>query len=167
MKENKHSIAWGIILVLIGGLLLVDQVFPNVNLDFGWPWIVMGVGFIFLLLAILTQTGGLAIPGCIVGGIGGILYYQNLTGNWTTWQFAWALIPGFVGIGILIASLISPDEHKDGWQASLILLAISAVGFLAFGGGNYFNLDTTYILPGAIILVGLFLLAREIFRKKI
>ena len=77
MEKKKSSFAWGIILILFGALLLANQLVPGLQSLFDWPWIVMGVGAVFILLAIFTQTGGLAIPGCIVGGIGAILYYQS------------------------------------------------------------------------------------------
>lgn len=165
MESKKQSFAWGIILVLIGAVLLADQFLPNVTLYFDWPWIVMGVGIVFLLFAFITRTGGLAIPGCIVGGIGAILYYQNLTGNWETWEFAWALIPGFVGVGIALAALIQPSEHKDGWQASIILLVISAVLFMIFGGSAFFGFNTDFVWPAVIIAFGLYLLIRGFLRK--
>ncbi len=40
------------------------------------------------------------MPSIIVGGIGGILAYQDYTGHWESWSYLWTLIPGFVGLGI-------------------------------------------------------------------
>jgi hypothetical protein len=165
MENKRSSFAWGIILILFGGLLLANQLVPGLKMFFDWPWIVMGVGLVFLLFAIFTRTGGLAIPGCIVGGIGGILYYQNLTGNWETWSFAWALIPGFVGVGIALATLISPKENPDGLSASLVMIAISLILFFIFGGANFFGLDSFVLWPVIIIALGLFLLIKGLFKK--
>lgn len=165
MENKKSSFAWGIILILFGALLLANQLVPGLKMIFDWPWIVMGVGLVFLLLAIFTRTGGLAIPGSIVGGIGGILYYQNLTGNWETWAFAWALIPGFVGVGIALATLISPKENPDGLSASLVLIAISLILFFIFGGAKFFGLDSFVLWPVIIIALGLFLLIKGVFKK--
>jgi hypothetical protein len=125
----------------------------------------MGVGAVFLLLAVFTRTGGLAVPGCIVGGIGAILYYQNLTGNWETWAFAWTLIPGFVGVGIALATLISPRENKDGLSASLVLISISLIMFFVFGGAKFFGLGSIILWPVIIIALGLFLLIKGILKK--
>ncbi len=165
MKQKKHSFIWGFLLILVGGLLLADQLVPSWHINFDWPWIVIFVGLTFLAFAILTRTGGLAIPGSIVGGIGAILYYQNLTGNWDTWEFAWSLIPGFVGIGLALAAIISPEEHRDGWTASLFLLVISAIMFSIFGGSAFFGWNTQILWPAAIIAFGAFLLIRGLFRK--
>ena len=165
MEHKKQSFIWGFLLVLVGGLLLADQLLPAWSFNFEWPWIIIGVGLVFLLFAVLMRTGGLAIPGSIISGIGGILYYQNLTNNWETWQFAWALIPGFVGIGIALATIISPKEFRDGWQSSLTMLVISAVLFMIFGGSSFFNWDTQFVWPVIIIVFGFFMLIRGFLRK--
>jgi len=165
MGKKKSNFAWGIILILFGALLLANQLFPGLKLIFDWPWIVMGVGAVFILFAVFTQTGGLAIPGCIVGGIGAILYYQNLTGNWETWSFAWSLIPGFVGIGIGLAALISPKEHKDGISAGITLVAISLIMFFVFGGAKFFSIESFILWPIVVIALGLFLLLKGILKK--
>ena len=34
-----------------------------------------------------------------------MLYWQNQTGNWESWAYAWALIPGFVGVGTIVMGL--------------------------------------------------------------
>ncbi len=165
MEHKRSSFAWGFIFIVLGAILLLNQVVPTLKIIFDWPWIIMGVGLVFLVFAFFTRTGGLAIPGCIVGGIGGILYYQNLTGNWETWQFTWALIPGFVGVGIALASLISPKEHPDGLTASLTLVTISLVLFFVFGGARFFGLGQIILWPIIIIALGVVLLVKGLWRK--
>lgn len=165
MGKKKSNFAWGIILILFGALLLANQLLPGLKLIFDWPWIIMGVGAVFILLAIFTQTGGLAIPGSIVGGIGAILYYQNLTGRWDTWSFIWALIPGFIGVGIALAALISPDKHSDGFSSSILLVTISGILFFFFGGAKYFGVESFIFWPIGVIALGLFLLLKGILKK--
>jgi hypothetical protein len=165
MEKKKSNFAWGIILILFGAFLLANQLVPGLKVLFDWPWIIMAVGAVFILLAVFTQTGGLAIPGCIVGGVGAILYYQNLTGNWETWSFAWSLIPGFVGVGIALAALISPKEHPDGLSASLTLISISLVMFFIFGGAKFFGVESFILWPIIVIALGIFLLVKGILRK--
>ena len=165
MESKKSTFAWGIILIHFGAFLLANQLIPELKTLFDWPWIIIGVGLVFILIAIVTRTGGLEIPGCIVGGIGSILYYQNLTGNWETWSFAWSLIPGFVGIGVALATLISPKENPDGFSASSILIAISLILFFIFGGATFFGLDSFVLWPVIIIALGLFLLVKGILKK--
>jgi hypothetical protein len=150
----------GILLVLVGILALVLQnVSEAPSWLFSWPLIIVGVGVFLLLMGLLVGEPGMAVPACIVGGIGGLLYYQNATGNWESWSYAWALIPGFVGLGILVSGLVEGKGigavREGGW-----LLIISAVLFLVFGSflgnldllGPYWPLILVAI--GVLILVG-------------
>ncbi len=133
--EKRNSIVGGIILIGVGILFLLMQLFPSFteSFDFGrhWPLLLLLLGGMFFLGAILG-TPQLAIPGSIISGIGLLLYYQSLTGNWDSWAFAWALIPGFVGIGLILTDWLIPGNQgmsADGTR----LLVISAVLFVVFG----------------------------------
>ncbi len=165
MENKSKNMVWGFILILFGAFLLVSEIVPSLKGLMSWTWIIMGVGVVFLLIALLTRTGAFAIPGAIVGGIGAILFYQNMTGNWESWAYIWALIPGFVGIGIGLARLISPQEFKDGWSASLFLIGLSMVMFLVFGGNRILGLRLEFLWPAVIIFIGLYILIRGLFRK--
>jgi hypothetical protein len=163
--ENRHGLIWGILLILLGGFFLLTNMMPQVFGMVSWPYIIIGVGGVFLVSAILTRNGGLAIPGCIVGGIGGILYYQAVTHDWASWAYAWTLIPGFVGVGVLLAGLISRD-HPRFDSGGLVLIAISAMGFLIFGGFFGLNLEVSMFWPLILIGVGVITLFAAIFRKR-
>ena len=106
-SHRRTNLLGGIVLILVGGILLAAQLFPGLgltlNITFSWPLILVGVGILLLLLGLLVNEPGMAVPACIVAGIGGILYYQNATGDWASWAYAWALIPGFVGVGTILA----------------------------------------------------------------
>jgi len=163
--ENRHGILWGLLLILLGGFFLVVRLMPQVFGYVFWPFIVIGVGALFLLAAIATRNGGLAIPGCIVGGIGGILYYQAVSGNWASWAYIWTLIPGFVGLGVIFAGLLARDRpHFD--SGGLVLMAISAMGFLIFGGSFGLNLEIGTLWPLFLIGIGLITLLSALFRKR-
>ena len=156
--KNRSDMVWGIISIVVGVCLLLLHVFPQIADFFAWPFPIIGVGLIFLLAAILSRTGGLAIPACIIGGIGGILYYQNLTGAWDSWAYLWTLIPGFVGVGTLLRGLIDRSGPKFE-RSGLVLIAISLIGFLIVGsrwrfgwrGGIYASI--VLIVIGAILLI--------------
>lgn len=68
--------------------------------NFIWPMWVIGAGALVFLIGLITGNPGMAIPASIVAGIGGILYYQETTGNFSSWSYMWTLIPGFVGNGV-------------------------------------------------------------------
>ena len=148
---NRRSIiASGLILILLGIFFLVKEIFPQFFGFFEWPFSIIGLGVIFILAAILSVRGGLAVPGSILTGIGGILYAQNNFIGYSSWSYMWALIPGFVGIGILISGLIDGNiRHALGGGFSMIL--ISLVMFFVFGGS--FGLDPEFVKYWPIILL--------------
>ncbi len=163
--KNRSELAWGIILIAIGAFLLVTRVYPGVFSFLDWQFSIIGVGAIFLLAAILTRNGGLAIPGCILGGVGAILYYQDITNSWETWAYAWTLIPGFVGLGILLSGLI--DRSGPRFESSgLVLMAISAAGFFIFGGTLGFGWSYGAYWPLFIIALGVIILISALFQPK-
>lgn len=163
--RNKSGIVGGIILILLGLYFLANEIFPNVFNFLEWPFIIVLVGLVFLLWAVIGGNAGLAIPGCILSGIGGILYYQNAYNAWETWSYIWALIPGFVGIGIMLSGLIDRD-FKDRFFSGLSLLVISAILFFAFG--SFFGLapEISKFWPVLLVALGLISLLRAVLRNK-
>jgi len=134
-KSMRSSLAIGIIMVLIGGLFLLGQFVPGFGQLFSghnfWPWIIIGVGAAMIVIGVLTGAPGMAVPGCIIGGIGGILFYQNVTGAWGTWSYAWALIPGFAGVGVILARLLG--DTKQSIRSGISTIITSLVMFTIFG----------------------------------
>jgi len=163
--NRKTTIAGGIILILLGGLFLLSEIFPQVFNFWDWPFIIIGVGVTFLLWAIISGTGGLAVPGAIVSGIGGILYYQSLTGDWASWAYIWGLIPGFVGVGIILNGLIDRNLKKT-YTAGLILVLISAVMLFAFGYNFGLQRDIAMFWPVLLIGLGVFALVKALTSGK-
>src|SRR5688572_19351282 len=106
-QQRAGNLIGGAILIGLGVLFLLFQLLPGLGsllrIELFWPLIIVGAGAVLLLMALLTRTPQLAIPGCIVGGIGCLLFVQNATGYWDSWAYAWALIPGFVGVGIILS----------------------------------------------------------------
>ncbi|MCB8929090.1 MAG: hypothetical protein H6652_26080 [Ardenticatenaceae bacterium] len=133
--HKQNSIIFGTILILVGVLFLFVQFFPglaaSLDLSQQWPLVIVTVG-VLLILSAVWGTPTLAIPGSIVAGIGGLLYVQNQTNAWESWSYAWALIPGFVGIGLIIAGALG-HKRRSSWREGGRLLFISAVLFLVFG----------------------------------
>lgn len=162
---RRSSIAAGIILILVGLFFLLLPLFPNlsslVKIEQHWPLIIVAVGSLFLLGALLGVSG-LAIPGTIIAGIGALLYYQNLNDAWETWAYAWALIPGFVGIGIIIARALD-GKARQGIREGGGLIVISLILFFVFGaflGGGY---SFGVILAVLLIIAGVWQLSKAIF----
>ena len=163
--KRKSGIFTGIILILLGSLFLASELYPEVFSFWSWPFILIGLGVMFLLWALITTTGGLAIPGAILSGLGGIFYYQELTQDWESWAYIWALIPGFVGVGILLKGLID-KSFKRSFDSGLTLILISAVLFFAFG--TQFGLQSYIAMywPVLLIIIGIIALVRALLKKK-
>ncbi len=162
--ENKvrSAVAGGTILIILGIVLLIFRIVPDI-LHVTWPFIVIGVGVAFLVLAVVTGTPGLAVPGCIVGGIGGILYWQDFTGAWESWAYVWTLIPGFVGVGIFISGLLEGKPMKalteGGWPI-LISLALFFVFGSFLGHVPWFGSYWAVIL----IVIGVLIILKPLVR---
>ena len=169
-RRARSSLAGGVLLILLGLFFLAYQLMPNQFAWFdpeqGWPLIVMGVGLFLLIFGLLVGAPGMAVPASIVGGIGMILYYQNATGDWASWSYAWALIPGFVGVGVILNGLLGGDKLSDALEGGFWLILISLTMFAIFasflGGRNIFG----PYLPVLLILAGLIVLVRSFVRRR-
>jgi hypothetical protein len=165
--RNRSSVIPALVLIMIGLWLLAIQVYPPLrsfaNAPDTWPFSVIGVGAVLAVLALVSWTPGLLIPASIVGGIGAILYYQNTTGDWESWAYAWALIPGFVGTGMVFSGLL--ERRRASIFQGAWTIFYSAFLFLIFGsflGG--WGLMAQY-WPVLLIAAGLILLARNFFPR--
>jgi hypothetical protein len=169
-RSKRGDIAGGLILVLIGIVFLIWQLAPELvsstlGINFTWPLLIVGMGLIFLLAGIITLQGGFLVPAAVLGGIGSILYYQNTTGDWASWAYIWALIPGFVGFGLLLGSFIDRsmrDARKVGFIMLLISLGVTAM----FGAFFTNNIEFDYAWPIILILAGIVFLFQGIFRRR-
>ena len=170
MYDHRRSgIAAGVLLVLLGTALLALQLVPGLrawlDTSFGWPFIIIGVGAVMLLTGLLTWQPGLVTAGCIVAGIGGTLYWQNATGAWASWAYAWTLIPAFAGVGMILAGVMQSDFWRS-LRLGLWQILTSAVLFLifaAFLGGP--NLLGVY-WPVLIIGLGVIMLFQPLLRRR-
>ncbi len=166
--KRGSNLALGILLILIGVIFLIIRIFPGLGLAFSlvfsWPVIIIAVGGALFLLGLLTGAPEMAIPACIVGGIGSILYWQNLTDNWESWSYIWTFIPGFVGIGLILSGVLKRDSNQisDGFQT----IIISAVLFLVFGGFFGALPILKQYWPALLILLGLWQLGKALLGSR-
>lgn len=152
---------------LIGlGLILVAGQWLGVNiLNLFWPLLIIIPG---LLCFAAMVAGGksaawLAFPGTIVTTVGFLLLYQNWTGHYASWAYAWTLIfPTGVGVALVIAGLWSGKKRdvergKKMTRAGLIIYVVGAVFFelILNISGSWAN---RILLPLGLIALGLYLL---------
>lgn len=171
--KRRGSFTFGVILILLGAWFLAVQFVPQIG-DWmeqiaDWPMWVVIPGAIFILAGLISGVTELMIPGSIIAGIGGILYYQNETGDWQSWAYIWALIIVFVGIGIFLSHLFKGQLRKafeEGgppfMTGTILFLIFGSIFRAAFGQspllGDYW--------PLLLVGVGLWMLIRPMFRKK-
>jgi hypothetical protein len=132
-RARNSALRFGAVLIILGGLFLLARAAPDLFGPVGessWPLIIVGVGILLLLIGAVTGAPGMAVPAAVVGGIGGLLYWQNATGNWQSWAYAWTLIPGFVGAGTLVAGLLEGKAQTV--KGGLWLIVISLILFAIF-----------------------------------
>jgi hypothetical protein len=162
----------GGILILIGVLFLMGQVF-GINLGrFVWPFFVIVPGvllFIFALAARGSAGEGLAVLGSIVTMLGTLLLYQNTTGHWESWAYAWALVaPTSIGLGQIVYGSLRSQQHvvATGKRLATVGIAIFLVGAVFFEliiGISGFGFGR-FLLPVLLIgLGGLFLVRSLLF----
>lgn len=168
MRQNRSNLFLGLLLILIGGWMFVTRQVPSVqawlDANFIWPMWVIGAGALVFLIGLITGNPGMAIPASIIAGIGGILYYQETTGNFSSWSYMWTLIPGFVGVGEILAGLLGERTRRN-LSSGTKNLVVSAVMFLAFGtffGG--LSILGDYGAPILIILLGVYVMVRGFIR---
>ncbi|MBT3240083.1 MAG: hypothetical protein HON98_05160 [Chloroflexi bacterium] len=171
--SKRKSLTFGVLLILVGAWFMAVQFVPGLEDWFenyaDWPFWVIGPGVVFLAAAVISGVTALVIPGSIISGIGGLLYYQNQTGDWESWSYAWTLIIGFVGIGVFLKHLLDGNIRKAFKEGGDTMLT-SAVMFLIFGSFmRYFLGEEPFFgdyWPALIIIWGVWLLIRPSFRSK-
>lgn len=160
----------GVILVLLGLAWLLGRV-ANVDMtQVPWPLYVIVLGVVLFLLSVPARDRGgegLAVVGAMVTVTGLILLYQDATGHWESWAYAWALIaPGGVGLGLLLFGLLGGRRGLigAGARAALAGLGIFLVGAVFFElilniGGDHFGQPGRVALSIVLVVFGLFWLA--------
>jgi len=168
-NNRRTSLAGGVFLILIGAIFLAFQLVPAlqniIHLEFTWPLIIVLVGLFLLVLGLLVHAPGMAVPATLVAGIGGILYYQNATGNWESWAYVWTLIPGFVGLGTILGGILGMNLRQS-LEGGAWLVFISLLLFFIFGSSlGGMNLLGPY-WPLLLVFLGLLILVRPLFQRK-
>jgi len=166
-RRARTAAIGGGCLIVLGALLLLIQINPALSGSLGivwsWPMIVVLVGVGLLVMGLLTGSPGMAVPACVVAGIGGVLYWQTTTGNWFSWAYAWALIPGFVGVGMLLQALLGEGGRRQALRGAEAILS-SLVLFLIFGSlFGWLTLLGPY-WPALLIVVGVVQLVNRALR---
>ena len=174
--DRRATVVLGVVLVAIGVIFLAaGQLDIDVG-QAGWPLFVILPGIGLFVLALLTggsAGGGMAIAGGITTATGLLLAWQNATGLWATWAYAWTLVaPGGAGLGLFVYGLLArqPDAVTSGRSLLLIGLGLF-IGFAFFfevviglSRGRIVGFDT--ILPLALVVLGGLIVANSLFGRR-
>jgi hypothetical protein len=99
--------------------------------------------------------------------VGLILFFQNVTGHWASWSYAWALIaPTSIGLGMFGYALLKgkPELRRESLQiikVGLAIFVVAAIFFELIVGVSGFGLGR-YGWPILLIALGIFFLVRNL-----
>ncbi|HEY3196168.1 MAG TPA: hypothetical protein VGK42_13115 [Candidatus Dormibacteraeota bacterium] len=173
-RRAGSSIAFGVVLVVIGLFFLVVRVLDVDLSSYGWPLFIIIPGLTLIVVGFVSLGTGALIPGGIITMTGLILAYQNSTGDWPSWAYAWPLVaPGGVGLGMYLQGLRTRDVEalKQGRTLMFIAFLIFMIGFVIFETIlNISGIDYGWFgkaaLPALLIVIGVILLMRSIQRSR-
>ncbi len=156
--SNAGTLVAGTILIAFGLIALAGQFLHIMNWGFIWPLPIIGLGSLFFLAMVAggRQGAAFAIPGSIITGIGLVLLFESVTGDWKLMSYLWTLIIIFVGIGIYLMGWYGGDagQRQAGWR----VMKIGFILFVVFG--VFFGLlfsSNSLAFPVLLILLGLYL----------
>ncbi len=175
---RSAGILFGGVLILLGVIFLSGQVLGDFfRVDFGqflWPFFIILPGIVLLGVA-MTAEGQVGVVLSIVGGLlsmlGLLLFFQNVTGLWASWAYAWALMaPTGPGLGLMLYGLLrnDPTRMQSGMQLATIGVCIFAAGAVFFElvlGISGFGLGR-YGWPLLLIGLGVFGLVRGLLARQ-
>jgi hypothetical protein len=175
--DRVRPVLLGVLLIVAGAAWLLGSVF-NVDVGhYGWPLFIIVPGVILLVAGLSTpwEAGiGMLIGGSVTTATGLLLAFQNATGLWATWAYAWALIAPFAsGVGLMLAGWRwkRPGLYRNGVRSALGGLGLFAAGFIFFEGLIGLSGRPLFALNGTIwavlvIAVGVIWLVVSLARQR-
>lgn len=170
VRLPRGNAVMGGILILLGIIFLIGQVFDIRVGGIIWPFIIITPGVLLFVaaLAVEDEAGeAMVAVGSIISMVGLILLFQNVTGYWATWAYAWALVaPTSIGLGHLIYGRLKnrPELMQSGrdlTRVGLTIFVVAAVFFELIIGVSGFSLGG-FVWPVLLIILGLYLLLRNV-----
>ena len=159
-RSNAGALIAGTLLIVFGLMALAGRFFRSVDWDFLWPFAILGFGALFFVAMFVGGKGSaaFAIPGSIIGGIGLVLLFQNITQHWESMSYFWTLIILFVGVGIYVMGWYGGDENQK--RSGLRVMKAGFILFILFGAffEMIFSSFSNLIFPVLLILLGAYLI---------
>lgn len=164
-------------LLLLGVILLVGELLNFRFQAVMWPFIFIIPGGMMFISALNAKDGrgeSLAIFGSMTMMLGVMFFFQQTLDMWASWSYSWALLaPTSIGIAQMV---YGKQRDRDGLvrngrklvEVGLTLFVVFFVFFevlLNVSGKNLIPFDLP-AFPVALILLGIFVMVRTLFRSK-
>jgi len=168
-RQAPPGAVLGAVLIFIGLAFLAVRyldVFQGADV---WPLFIIGPGVALLVLGLFLPNLGMLVGGSVVSTVGLVLAWQNMTGRWESWAYAWALVgPTASGVGSFLGGLRTGNPRlRDAgmWQIA-VGLALFAGFYLFFEqviglSGDPLPLPE-WVMPAALIGIGVLILLRGV-----
>lgn len=164
-QHERNTRALGLLLLAVGAWILVARF---IHIDLGswlWPfWVIVPGGLIMALgfRDIHRSNEGLVTFGSIVAVTGIILFVQNITGQWQSWAYAWALVfPGSIGLGQYLwgkrrGDAVAVRSAEKTIRIAVVLFVVFGIFFEVVLGIGGFRLGATgrIVVPVLLIAAG-------------
>lgn len=161
---GKKNYLWGVFLIAVGILLLLDRIynFDILAADNLWPIFVLIPGLVFEISYFSSgRNPGLLVPGGILTTIGLLFFFESFT-NWSFAEYTWPVYPLSVAIGLFQLYLFS--GRPSGLLIPVfILTAVSIVSFVSMVMAVF---DFTLIFAALAIILGIYILYKSYIVKK-
>ena len=163
---STGSMITGILLVLLGIIFLLAQLFDNWFISDYWPFFLIAGGLIFYG-AYFTRTQkpagyeGMLFPGTYLVLLGLLFLLANIIG-WYSMRYLWPTFVLAVALSLGAMYLFGPKEpeskRKDLYSGIKVLFIISVVLYLIAAGG-------LYLWPLALIIIGLWIIIKGLTKR--
>ncbi len=169
-RNTRSSMAnLGILLIVVGVVVLALQYIhidmswlPQRWADLSWPLriIIPGLALFVVGLILPDHAGeGLSGLGMVAAAVGTLLWYQEVTGTWESWAYAWALVfpaaGGLAGIihGTVHANWRHVRDSFGGFAFGIVMFLVLGFAFESWLGFEGFGLSriATWV-PGVVLL---------------
>jgi hypothetical protein len=169
-RQPPPGVVLGAILIVIGLFVLAVRYLGAFAGQEIWPLFIIAPGLALFVLGLILPNTGMIVGGSVVTMIGAILAWQNQTGLWATWAYAWTLVgPTASGFGTFLGGLRTGNRQlRDAgiWQI-VIGLALFAAFYLFFEqfvglSGGQVPLPE-WAAPVVLVILGLLVLLRGFF----
>lgn len=163
---KPSNMVWGVLLIVLGILLIVNRVFNVQLFTMGnlWPVFVLGAGLIFEATYLTSRRNpGILVPGGILTVLGILFFFETFT-DWGFSAYTWpiyVLAPAFGLFQLFLAT-----RQKALLIPVLILTLIASISLIAEIFTGIFSLVNSSFIMGAIfIAIGVYILYKMFSSK--